>query len=85
MDGTGSCSSRHTASASGTDRLGSAVARLQVRVRRAVRLFRELTGFSAVTTFGAVTNGERETYLIAPAAHPTCASVLGAGKLDVPC
>ena len=62
-----------------------ALAQLPARMRRAIRLFRQLTGLTAVTSLRTAMDDGDETTAISPPVHPRCASQLGKAKSDAPC
>lgn len=62
-----------------------ALAQLPGRLRRAIRLFHDLTGFSAVTSIRGAAECEQEAAAIVPPVHPRCASLLRTTKQEPPC
>lgn len=62
-----------------------ALAQLPARMRRAIRLFRALTGLSAVTSLRTSFDDDPGTNAIAPPVHPRCASLLRKTTIDAPC
>ena len=62
-----------------------ALAQLPARMRRALRLFRRLTGLSAVTSLRTAVDDRGEPGAIAPPIHPRCALQLRRTKIEAPC
>ncbi len=65
--------------------LSDVLARLPDRLRRAIRLFHDLTGLSAVTSIRGAVDGQCGPDAIVPPVHPRCASLLRTRKQDAPC
>lgn len=66
-------------------RLRIALAQFPARMGRAIRLFRQLTGFTAVTSLRAAMDDPSGTDGITPPVHPRCAMQLRRTKLEAPC
>lgn len=62
-----------------------ALAQLPARMRGALRLFRELTEFTAVTSLGAWDAARGAPGAIAPPVHPQCALQIRKAKAAPPC
>ena len=62
-----------------------ALAQLPGRLRRARRLFHDLTGLTAVTSIRGAVEDPRDLGAIAPPIHPRCASLLRTTKQEAPC
>lgn len=61
-----------------------ALAQLPARLRRAIRLFHDLTGLSAVTSIRVAITDQKGPPAIVPPVHPRCAALLRT-RNDAPC
>lgn len=69
----------------GERNLRLALAQLPPRMRRAIRLFRGLTGFSAVASLRTAVEDPPGRDAIAPSMHPRCSSLLRRTESGAPC
>ena len=65
-------------------RLKLALAQLPTRLRRACKLFRELTGLTAVISFRSSARGLKDAGGMRPPVHPLCAALIRT-KAEAPC